>query len=97
MSTLRPELDPGEVSADTVAVTNGVDEPSTSISPISAPAPASFKTGARFWAIIVAISFSGLLTALEATITSTVLPSIIADIGGGSSYVWVINGYFLSM
>lgn len=64
------------------------------------PPPAAavpFKPGVKFWAIIVAIGFAGLLTALEATITSTALPSIIAELGGGSEYVWVINGYFLAM
>ncbi|KAK7716310.1 hypothetical protein SLS64_003462 [Diaporthe eres] len=64
------------------------------------PPPAAavpFKPGVKFWAIIIAIGFAGLLTALEATITSTALPSIIAELGGGSEYVWVINGYFLAM
>lgn len=51
----------------------------------------------RFWAILVAISFSGLLAALEATITSTALPTVIADLGGGDIYVWAVNGYFLAM
>lgn len=60
-------------------------------------ATTQFKPGVKFWAIIIAIGFAGLLTALEATITSTALPSIIADLGGGSEYIWVINGYFLAM
>ncbi|KAI1754843.1 major facilitator superfamily protein [Xylaria castorea] len=51
----------------------------------------------RFWAIIVAISFAGLLTALEATITSTALPTIVAALGGGELYIWAVNGYFVSM
>lgn len=55
------------------------------------------KKGWRFYTILVSIGFSGLLTALEATITSTALPSIVAELGGGDSYVWVANGYFLAM
>ncbi|KAH8689832.1 major facilitator superfamily protein [Talaromyces proteolyticus] len=55
------------------------------------------KKGVRFWAIIVAICVAGLLTALEATITSTALPTIISDLGGADKYVWVVNGYFLTM
>lgn len=68
-------------------------------SPVSPPTAAvvPFRPGFKFWAIIVAIGFAGLLTALEATITSTALPSIIAELGGGSEYIWVINGYFLAM
>ena len=55
------------------------------------------KKGFRFWAIIGALAVTGLLTALEATITSTALPTIIEALGGASLYVWVINLYFLTM
>ncbi|KAK3385637.1 MFS general substrate transporter-like protein [Podospora didyma] len=34
---------------------------------------------------------------MEATITSTALPSIIADLGGGDLYIWAVNGYLLAM
>ncbi|KAG8161685.1 hypothetical protein KVR01_008672 [Diaporthe batatas] len=74
-------------------------ENSSAISPPTPAAPVPFKPGVKFWAIIVAIGFAGLLTSLESTITSTALPSIISDIGGprGDQYIWVINGYFLAM
>ncbi|KAL8727611.1 MAG: hypothetical protein Q9166_005919 [cf. Caloplaca sp. 2 TL-2023] len=62
----------------------------------AAKQPASKKT-LRFWAIILALAVTGLLTALEATITSTALPTIIDALGGASLYVWVINLYFLTM
>ncbi|KIW78069.1 hypothetical protein Z517_07902 [Fonsecaea pedrosoi CBS 271.37] len=55
------------------------------------------KKGLRFWMIIVALSFTSLLIAMEGTITSTALPSIIADLGGGDLYIWAANGYFLTM
>ncbi|KAI1376081.1 MFS general substrate transporter-like protein [Hypoxylon crocopeplum] len=59
--------------------------------------PPSFTKGFRFYAVLAAVGFAGLLTALEATITSTALPSIVADLGGGDTYIWAVNGYFLSM
>ena len=62
-----------------------------------AVAPTSQKKTLRFWAIILALAVTGLLTALEATITSTALPTIIDALGGASLYVWVINIYFLTM
>ena len=55
------------------------------------------KKSLRFWAIILSLAVTGLLTALEATITSTALPTIIDSLGGASLYVWVINLYFLTM
>ncbi|EXJ70351.1 uncharacterized protein A1O5_06419 [Cladophialophora psammophila CBS 110553] len=61
------------------------------------PAATKLKKGPRFWMILVALSFTSLLNALEATITSTALPSIIADLGGGDLYIWAVNGYFLTM
>lgn len=50
----------------------------------------------RFWAIIASLCFTGLLVAVEGTVTSTALPSIINDLEGGKLYVWVANGYFLT-
>ncbi len=62
-----------------------------------APDSGPIKRSWRFYTILLSIAFAGLLTALEATITSTALPSIVADLGGGDAFVWVANGYFLAM
>ncbi|EFY91757.1 Major Facilitator Superfamily protein [Metarhizium acridum CQMa 102] len=51
----------------------------------------------RFRATLLAIGFSGLLGALEATITSTALPTVTAELGGGDLYIRAINSYFLAM
>lgn len=55
------------------------------------------RKGRRFWLILLGLVLTSLLTSLEATITSTVLPVIVADLGGGDNYIWVANGYFLTM
>lgn len=49
-----------------------------------------------FYAIIAALALSGMLTSLEATITSTALPTITADLGGGDLFIWVVNGFYLT-
>ncbi|KAL6866450.1 hypothetical protein ACO1O0_002561 [Amphichorda felina] len=59
--------------------------------------PESTRKGPRFWAILFVLSLTSLLTSLEATITSTVLPVIVAELDGGDDYIWVANGYFLTM
>jgi len=59
--------------------------------------PANIPKSFGFWAIIVALCLTGLLTALEATITSTALPTIAAVLGSGELFIWVINGYYLTM
>ncbi|THC91735.1 hypothetical protein EYZ11_008809 [Aspergillus tanneri] len=58
--------------------------------------PAASSKSVRFFAIIVALALSGLLTSLEATITSTALPTITADLGGADLYIWVVNGFYLT-
>ncbi|KAH8680444.1 major facilitator superfamily protein [Ilyonectria robusta] len=59
--------------------------------------PPKFDKGPRFWAIMGVLSLISLLTSLEATVTSTVMPSLVADLGGGESFIWVSNAYFLTM
>lgn len=56
-----------------------------------------FEKGPRFWAILFVLALASLLTSLEATVTSTVMPSIVADLGGGDNYIWISNSYFLTM
>jgi hypothetical protein len=55
------------------------------------------RKGPRFWAILFVLALISLLTSLEATVTSTVLPSIVADLDGGEDYIWISNAYFLVM
>lgn len=50
----------------------------------------------RFWAIIVSLSLTGLLSAIEGTIITSALPTITVALGGGNSYIWVPNAYFLA-
>lgn len=47
--------------------------------------------------MFTSLCITSLLSALDATIVSTVLPSIVADIKSESLYVWALNAFFLSM
>jgi len=57
----------------------------------------SEQRGSRFWMIIVGLAITGLLIALEGTIVSTAMPTIVAELGGSDSAVWMIMAYFLTM
>ena len=59
--------------------------------------PPQFKRGPRFWLVLFVLALVSLLTSLEATVTSTILPSIVADLDGGENYVWIANATFLTM
>ncbi|CAG5157049.1 uncharacterized protein ALTATR162_LOCUS4842 [Alternaria atra] len=59
--------------------------------------PPKWEKGPRFWAIMIVLSLISLLTSLEATVTSTIMPSVVADLGGGADFIWVSNAYFLTM
>jgi hypothetical protein len=63
----------------------------------SGKSPPQFQKGPRFWAILFVLALASLLTSLEATVTSTVMPSIVADLNGGENYIWISNSYFLTM
>ena len=52
--------------------------------------------GWRFWAIFPALCTVAFLGALEATIVTTAMPTIVRDLDLGENYVWVINAFFLT-
>ena len=62
--------------------------------PSSLPQPAS--QGWRFWAIFIPMCVATLLAAVETTVTSTALPTIVANLHSGDLYVWIMNGYLLT-
>ncbi|KAK3322935.1 major facilitator superfamily domain-containing protein [Apodospora peruviana] len=51
---------------------------------------------ARFWMIIVALSLLAFISALDAMIIGTALPTITAELGGSSVYVWIGNSFVLA-
>lgn len=56
--------------------------------------PASPKSrGSRFWMIIAALSLLVFISSLDAMIMGTALPSITAELGGSSVYVWIGNSF----
>jgi MFS family permease len=51
----------------------------------------------RFWAILIALSFTGTMSALEGTIITSALPTIVDALGpSGNNYIWVPNAYLLA-
>lgn len=58
------------------------------------PQPAS--RGWRFWAIFPPLAIASFLVGLDATIASSALPVITAELGIGDSYIWILNGYLLT-
>lgn len=53
--------------------------------------------GWRFWAIFPGLCLVSILTALDSTILSTALPTIVRELQSSSLYVWTINAYTLSL
>ena len=52
--------------------------------------------GWRFWMVFPPICISTLFAALEATVTSTALPTISAVLNAGDEYTWYANAYLLT-
>ncbi|KAI0332877.1 Mfs1.1 [Cubamyces sp. BRFM 1775] len=61
----------------------------------AAPTPTA-KRGWRFWVIFLALCLSLFLTALDLASVYTALPSIVHDLEGADSFVWVSSAYTLS-
>jgi MFS family permease len=59
----------------------------------AAPKP---QRGIKFWGIFVALCLLAFISALDVSIISTALPTITADIGGGSQYVWIANSFVIA-
>jgi hypothetical protein len=54
------------------------------------------KRGFGFWLIMLALAVTSILSALEGTIVSTALPTIVDHLGGAELFIWTVNGYFLT-
>lgn len=50
----------------------------------------------RFWAIFPSLMITTLLSAMEVTVVSTAMPSIVHDLDIGKNYVWIINSFVLT-
>ncbi|KAI1273032.1 MFS general substrate transporter [Xylaria sp. FL0933] len=50
----------------------------------------------RFWVIIAALSLLAFICALDATIITTPLPTIVEDIGGKTQYIWIANSFVVA-
>ncbi|KAI9683048.1 MAG: hypothetical protein M1822_006241 [Bathelium mastoideum] len=57
---------------------------------------ASQARGWQFWTIFPGLCLTSVLTALDSTILSTALPTIVGELHSASSYVWTINAYTLT-
>jgi MFS family permease len=53
-------------------------------------------TKRRLWLILGALLLGMLLAALDSTIVSTALPTIVGDLHGGSHLAWVVTAYLLA-
>jgi len=80
------------ITADNKSPPDNNDNGNTSLELV----PIDQDRGWRFWAIIAGLSVTGLLSAIEATVVSTSLPTIVHDLNVGNNYAWIVNAYFLT-
>ena len=65
------------------------------MSVVASPPMAEKITKRRLWFILGALLLGMLLAALDQTIVSTALPTIVGDLHGGSHLAWVVTAYLL--
>lgn len=61
-----------------------------------AAAKATNQRGWRFWTILGSLCVATLAAAIESTVISTALSSIVHDLDIGANYAWVANAYLLA-
>ncbi|KAI1209522.1 MFS general substrate transporter [Annulohypoxylon truncatum] len=54
-----------------------------------------FRPGLRLWVIIIGLGVTLLLTALENTVITIAIPTIISDLNMGENYIWITNAFFI--
>ena len=54
------------------------------------------QLGISFWMVFVALCLAAFVAALDVTIVTTALPTIVKEIGGGGEYIWIANSYVLT-
>jgi hypothetical protein len=96
-STVPSSIDYGQSKPTKISDEGGKEEPAAQSNKSEDPRQSYLpKKSLAFWAIVSSLCVAGLMTALEATITSTALPTIIEALGGADSYIWVVNIFFLT-
>ncbi|KAI0867512.1 multidrug resistance protein fnx1 [Hypoxylon argillaceum] len=88
----QPQESPDSNQAEIIGQGNNESTAEPTARVEGAPAPKSFG----FWAIIVSLCVTGLLSALENTVVVTSLPTIVEDLQLGQNYIWVTNIFFLT-
>jgi hypothetical protein len=85
-------------SAATISAmaTSHTAEPSGKQESMTAESSTGEHYGWRFWMIIASLCMTSLLTAIEATVTATALPTIARELDSRELYVWFVNAIFLS-
>ena len=65
--------------------------------PVSSESTESSGRGWRFWAIFPPLCIASLLVAMETSVPATALPVIATELNSGDNYVWIMNGYLLTV
>lgn len=57
----------------------------------------TLKRGWRFWVMFPGLGLTAALTALDATVLSTTLSTIVDSLQSDSLFIWLLNAYYLTM
>lgn len=99
-SLTLPEAVPPEPPSDLVASDNSQNEKSGHKDVVQEPTEGQVTGPAhksyQFWGIMVALCITGMLGALENTVVTTSLPTIVEELSIGPDYIWVTNIFFLT-
>ncbi|KAI1456980.1 MFS general substrate transporter [Annulohypoxylon moriforme] len=98
MASGAEDPDPSSAAALRVGAAAEADaqRPSTTRAESEPKTQYEYNRDYRFWSIIFALCTMQILCSLENTVVVTSLPTIVKQLGLGSSYIWVTNIFFLA-
>jgi EmrB/QacA subfamily drug resistance transporter len=56
----------------------------------------TFQHSWRVWCVFIVLCLLSFISAIDATIVTTSLPTITRDIGGSQEYVWIVNSFLFT-
>lgn len=90
---------------ETAAISSDTDVQSQQVQPqptendrenIQVDESVEFQHSWRLWCVFIVLCLLSFISAIDATIVTTSLPTITRDIGGSQEYVWVVNSFLFT-
>ncbi|KAK2736781.1 hypothetical protein FQN57_000553 [Myotisia sp. PD_48] len=95
---MSSSLPPPVSTTPTIPHSSAADTPETQNkeAEVQVEPPPVFRHSWRIWCIFLVLCLLSFISAVDATIITTSLPTIAREIGGGEQYIWIANSFLFA-